>query len=291
MPVIYIIGDSTVDDNQPPFRGWGWALPQYVREGVTVKNHALSGCSSRSFREKGLFDPIEKELGEGDLLLIQFGHNDEKDDERHTDPDTTYKAYLWEYCECAYSRGALPVLITPVSRRFFVPPASLLYTHGEYPRAMRELAKEKNVPLCDLKADSRELLETISRVAESRGLVQDVLLEVNIGGELSKSGFAPEEVSAALEYAAALPALRVRGLMAIPPVCAAPEENRPFFLRMQKLFIDNGGKKYDNVSMDFLSMGMSGDYTEAIACGATLVRVGTAIFGARDYSAARSGGA
>ena len=134
-------------------------------------------------------------------------------------------------------------------------------------------------------ADSRELLETISRVAESRGLVQDVLLEVNIGGELSKSGFAPEEVSAALEYAAALPALRVRGLMAIPPVCAAPEENRPFFLRMQKLFIDNGGKKYDNVSMDFLSMGMSGDYTEAIACGANLIRVGSGIFGPRHYGA------
>ena len=134
-------------------------------------------------------------------------------------------------------------------------------------------------------ADSRELLETISRVAESRGLVQDVLLEVNIGGEASKSGFAPEEVPAALEYAAALPALRVRGLMAIPPVCAAPEENRPFFLRMQKLFIDNGGKKYDNVSMDFLSMGMSGDYTEAIACGANLIRVGSGIFGPRHYGA------
>ena len=133
--------------------------------------------------------------------------------------------------------------------------------------------------------DSRELLETISRVAESRGLVQDVLLEVNIGGELSKSGFTPEEVPAALEYAAALPALRVRGLMAIPPVCAAPEENRPFFLRMQKLFIDNGGKKYDNVSMDFLSMGMSGDYTEAIACGANLIRVGSGIFGPRHYGA------
>ena len=133
--------------------------------------------------------------------------------------------------------------------------------------------------------DSRELLETISRVAAARGLVQDVLLEVNIGGEASKSGFAPEEVPAALEYAAALPALRVRGLMAIPPVCAAPEENRPFFLRMQKLFIDNGGKKYDNVSMDFLSMGMSGDYTEAIACGANLIRVGSGIFGPRHYPA------
>lgn len=157
MNTIYIIGDSTVDDNTPPFRGWGWAFPRYVREGVTVKNHGKSGCSSRSFRELGLFEPIEKELGEGDLLLIQFGHNDEKDDERHTDPDTTYKERLWEYCDFARSKGAFPVLITPVSRRFFVPPASLLYTHGEYPRAMRELAKEKNVPLCDLKADSRSL--------------------------------------------------------------------------------------------------------------------------------------
>ena len=131
--------------------------------------------------------------------------------------------------------------------------------------------------------DSTELMDAVSRAAAARGLTQDVLLEVNIGGELSKSGFAPEELPAALAHAAALPALRVRGLMAIPPICAAPEENRPFFLRMQKLFIDNGGKKYDNVSMDFLSMGMSGDYTEAIACGANLIRVGSGIFGPRHY--------
>ena len=132
-------------------------------------------------------------------------------------------------------------------------------------------------------ADSRELLETISRVAEARGITQDVLLEVNIGAEESKSGFAPEEIPAALEFASRLPGLRVRGLMAIPPICASPEENRPFFLRMKQLFIDNGEKKYDNVSMDFLSMGMSGDYTEAIACGANLVRVGSGIFGPRHY--------
>ncbi|MBR1456391.1 MAG: YggS family pyridoxal phosphate-dependent enzyme [Oscillospiraceae bacterium] len=132
-------------------------------------------------------------------------------------------------------------------------------------------------------ADSRELLEVISRTAAARGLVQDVLLEVNVGGEASKSGFREEEIPAVLEFASALPALRVRGLMAIPPICDFPEENRPFFCRMQKLFVDNGEKKYDNVSMDFLSMGMSGDYTEAIACGANLVRVGTAIFGARNY--------
>ncbi len=132
--------------------------------------------------------------------------------------------------------------------------------------------------------DSLELLTAIDRCAASRGLVQDVLLEVNIGGEASKSGFAPEEIPSVLEKASACGAVRVRGLMAIPPICAAPEENRPFFLQMKQLFVDNGRKKYDNVSMDFLSMGMSGDYTEAVACGADLVRVGTAIFGARDYS-------
>ena len=133
-------------------------------------------------------------------------------------------------------------------------------------------------------ADSLELLAAVDRCAAARGLVQDVLLEVNIGAEASKSGFRPEEIPAALEKAGEFSAVRVRGLMAIPPVCAAPEENRPFFLRMKQLFVDNGRKKYDNVSMDFLSMGMSGDYTEAVACGADLVRVGTAIFGARDYS-------
>ncbi len=133
-------------------------------------------------------------------------------------------------------------------------------------------------------ADSPELLALIAKTAENRGLRQDVLLEVNIAGEASKSGFAPEELPAALEFASGLGGVRVRGLMAIPPICQSPGENRPFFLRMQKLFIDNGEKKYDNVRMDFLSMGMSGDYTEAVACGANMVRVGTAIFGPRDYS-------
>ena len=157
MPAIYIIGDSTVEDNQPPFRGWGWALPKYVKEGVEVKNHALSGRSTRSFREEGLWDPVEQGLSAGDLLLIQFGHNDEKDDERHTDPDTTYPENLWNYCKAALGKGAQPVLLTPVSRRFFVGGGAMLYTHGEYPRAVRQLAEEKGIPLIDLKKDSREL--------------------------------------------------------------------------------------------------------------------------------------
>ena len=142
------------------------------------------------------------------------------------------------------------------------------------------------VGLCELihSVDSLPLLREISRTAEKKGLVQDVLFEVNIGDEASKSGFSPSDLDAALAEAACLPAVRVRGLMAIPPICEKPEDNRPFFLQMQKLFIDNCGKKYDNISMDFLSMGMSGDYSEAVRCGANMVRIGSGIFGPRNYT-------
>ena len=142
------------------------------------------------------------------------------------------------------------------------------------------------VGLCELihSVDSLGLLQEISRVAGKKGLIQDVLLEVNVGAEESKSGISPEEVPGLLLEASKLPAVRVCGLMAIPPICEKPEENRPFFLQMQKLFVDNCRKKYDNISMDFLSMGMSGDYTEAIRCGANMVRVGTGIFGPRNYT-------
>ena len=141
------------------------------------------------------------------------------------------------------------------------------------------------VGLCELihSVDSLALLREISRTAEKRGLIQDVLLEINIGEETSKSGFPPDELEKTLACAAGLPAIRVCGLMAIPPICEKPEENRPFFLKMQKLFVDNCEKKYDNISMDFLSMGMSGDYPEAIRCGANLVRIGTGIFGPRNH--------
>ena len=141
------------------------------------------------------------------------------------------------------------------------------------------------VGLCALihSADSVELLRQIDREAAKRGLVQDVLLEINIGAEYSKSGFAPEQLPAALAAAAEMENLRVRGLMAVPPICEKGEENRRFFERMRQLFIDNCEKKYDNVRMDFMSMGMSGDYETAIECGANIVRVGTAIFGARVY--------
>ena len=131
--------------------------------------------------------------------------------------------------------------------------------------------------------DCLELLEKIDKRAKSMGLVQNVLLEVNIGGEEAKSGFAPDELARCLPQMGQFSSIRVRGLMAIPPICEKTEEIRPYFRAMKQLFVDNGAKKYDNVSMDFLSMGMSADFETAIEEGANIVRVGTGIFGARHY--------
>ena len=135
-------------------------------------------------------------------------------------------------------------------------------------------------------ADSLELIDCIGRTAAERGIVQDILLEVNIGAEAAKSGFTAEDIPAALAHASKIKGIFVRGLMAIPPICVDGEENRPYFKLMNQLFVDNSEKKYDNVSMDFLSMGMSGDYMTAIDCGANMIRLGTAIFGARNYGKA-----
>lgn len=130
--------------------------------------------------------------------------------------------------------------------------------------------------------DNRELLEMIDKRAEKVGVVQDILIEVNIGGEESKSGAAPEEAERLAALAGSLSHVRLRGLMAIPPVSTGEGSNRKFFAAMHQLFVDLQGKKYDNEStMDILSMGMSKDYPDAILEGATLVRVGTALFGPR----------
>jgi pyridoxal phosphate enzyme (YggS family) len=141
------------------------------------------------------------------------------------------------------------------------------------------------VGVCDLiqSVDSGVLLELIDARARALGLRQDVLIEINIGDEPSKSGLSADGLPAFLETAARYSAVAVRGLMAIPPISYASGETRAHFARMYQLFIDNSVKKYDNVSMDFLSMGMSGDFEDAIAEGSNLVRVGSAIFGARAY--------
>ena len=131
---------------------------------------------------------------------------------------------------------------------------------------------------------SAHLLDAIEAQAAKLDLVQDILLEVNIGGEESKSGIAPEELPALVKQAAACPHVRLRGLMSIPPV-AGPDGNRPFFAKMRQLYVDIRTKlDHNGAVINCLSMGMSGDYPDAIREGATLVRVGTAIFGARNYN-------
>ena len=127
------------------------------------------------------------------------------------------------------------------------------------------------------------LLDEIEKTAEKLALVQDILLEVNIGGEEAKSGFAPEAVEAAAAQAKECAHVRVRGLMTIPPADATREENMVYFQKVQALYVDISQKMYDN-GLEYLSMGMSGDFADAIRAGANMVRVGTAIFGARDYS-------
>ena len=130
--------------------------------------------------------------------------------------------------------------------------------------------------------DSERLLRAIHGQAEKLGIVQDILLEVNIAGEESKGGCSPQEAEELARLTAQLPHVRLRGLMAIPPVSLEIGANRPYFQAMRQLFVDIKGKMSDNqASMDCLSMGMSGDYADAIAEGATLVRVGTALFGPR----------
>ena len=130
---------------------------------------------------------------------------------------------------------------------------------------------------------STALLDEIEKNAEKLGIVQDILLEVNIGGEEAKSGFAPGALNEAACYAKTLPHVRVLGLMTIPPVETEPHGNMPLFARMKALYVDINQNIYDN-KLKYLSMGMSGDYAEAIEAGSNMVRVGTAIFGARNYS-------
>ena len=132
--------------------------------------------------------------------------------------------------------------------------------------------------------DRTELLECIEREAGRQGVVQDILLEINVAAEESKSGFAPEQAPEIAARMGEFPHCRLRGLMAIPPISEHSGDNCRYFEKIRTIAVDITAKKYDNVRMDCLSMGMSEDFTDAIACGSTMIRVGTAIFGARNYT-------
>lgn len=130
--------------------------------------------------------------------------------------------------------------------------------------------------------DSVRLAEEISKRAASIGKVQDVLIEVNIGSEDSKAGISPDEVIPFLESISTLSGIRVCGLMCIPPIAEEPHQNLKYFSKMKQMSVDIKTKKIDNINMDILSMGMSGDYEDAIAAGSTFIRVGRGIFGPRN---------
>lgn len=131
--------------------------------------------------------------------------------------------------------------------------------------------------------DSLRLAEEISKEAVKHGVTADILIEVNVAGEESKFGVSPEDTPGLIEEISRLPAIQVRGLMTIAPFVEKAEDNRIIFNALLKLYVDISRKNIDNVHMDFLSMGMTGDYEVAVEEGATFVRVGTGIFGERSY--------
>ncbi|MEU9091398.1 rhamnogalacturonan acetylesterase [Streptomyces sp. NPDC087901] len=154
---LHIAGDSTAAQkyaDAAPETGWGMALPFFLGRTLAVANHAMNGRSSKSFIDEGRLAALLEGVREGDLLLIQFGHNDEKteDPARGTDPYTTYQDHLRQYVRGARSRRVRPVLLTPVERRRFAADGTAKPTHGEYPAAMRALAAQERVPLLDLQA-------------------------------------------------------------------------------------------------------------------------------------------
>jgi lysophospholipase L1-like esterase len=169
--VIWVCGDSTATDvpsskSKPPYYLMGWAqmLQTFFNEdSVEVQNKARSGRSSKSFSGQ-IWPSFKNQIKKGDYIVIQFGHNDEKPDDRHTEPGTTYKEYLSIYVDHAKKVGAIPILTTPIERnRWKNGNKEMDPTHGDYPEAMRELAKARNITLVDLTLLTREHFEKIGR--------------------------------------------------------------------------------------------------------------------------------
>jgi len=162
---LFLAGDSTVADGLAtnyPLSGWGQMLPMYLNFRATVDNHAMSGRSSKSYIDEGRLDRILQDIKRDDYLLIQFGHNDPKpNEERHTDPFTTYKEMLKQYIDGARAKAAHPILITPVSLRKFTEDGKIIDNHGDYVIAMKQLAEEEDVPLVDLTSSSKQLFEQL----------------------------------------------------------------------------------------------------------------------------------
>ena len=157
-----MIGDSTMASKKPerkPESGWGVEFAQFVKNGVVVKNKAASGRSTKSFIAEKRWKAVLDSIQPGDFVIIQFGHNDQRKDSLvYADANTTYKELLKKYIKETREKGGKPVICTPVVRRHFDGKGNLLDTHGDYPKAVRELAKETKTPLVDMEALTRKLV-------------------------------------------------------------------------------------------------------------------------------------
>ena len=162
VPTIYLLGDSTVCD-QPaePYSSWGQMLTRFFLPRVAIANNAESGESLRSSLSAHRLDKVLSTMKAGDYLIIQYGHNDEKEKGEGVGAFTTYKADLKKFVAEARKRGGVPVLVTPVQRRTFDQAGLITNSHGDYPEAVRQVAKEENVPLIDLNAMSKIFYETL----------------------------------------------------------------------------------------------------------------------------------
>jgi lysophospholipase L1-like esterase len=162
LPTIYLLGDSTVcDQPSEPYNSWGQMLTRFFKPEVVVANNAESGESLRSSLNAGRLDKVASTMTPGDFLLIQYGHNDEKEKGEGIGAFTSYKADLKKFVAVAKAHGATPVLITPVQRRTFDPQNKITNSHGDYPEAVRQVAKEENVALIDLHALSTKFYEAL----------------------------------------------------------------------------------------------------------------------------------
>ncbi|MEP6621768.1 MAG: rhamnogalacturonan acetylesterase [bacterium] len=163
-PIIYMIGDSTMADRptpeRNPYRGWGQLLSTFMDDSVMVRNFAVNGRSTKSFIDEGKWAAVVARIRAGDFVLIQFGHNDEKkeDSTRYTDPNGTFKVNLARFVRESRARGATPILFTSIERRSFDSNGKLKDTHGAYPQATRDVARELGVPMVDLQKSTGAMI-------------------------------------------------------------------------------------------------------------------------------------
>lgn len=161
---LFLIGDSTMADKKDPDKnpehGWGQMLPDLMADEITIQNHAVNGRSSKNFRTEGRWESVLNELKKGDFVIIQFGHNDQKDQDsaRFTNPTTQYRANLERYVNEAREKGAIPILMTSIVRRHFNEKGVLIDTHGNYPLVVRMLANDLKVPFVDLQLLTEQMV-------------------------------------------------------------------------------------------------------------------------------------